>query len=212
MIDMQSPESRTRFRLLLKDLEHRTNLFKFGHTPMQIEYFQTSSQQGNEKWEYWQHILQLKSLHSALSELQISYDEIEYEIEDAESFWPFWNRRKRARNIPKLKFKRASILRSIKEKSREAEYHLEVIERKYSHLKDISEEEILKDEASYWTLRLGRQLGASHLGRVLGVSESELLAVLSLPHEEQRKIFEGMKHLLTMAMPLLPTKEKEGEK
>ena len=181
--------------------------FKFGHTPMQVEFFQTASQHGSDKWQYWQHILQLKSLHSSLCELKVSYDETLYEIQDAEAFWPFWSKKKRSRSLPRLRLKIAGFQRTIEEKAREVDYHLAVIERKYAHLKDIKEEDILKDEASYWTLRLGRQLGASHLSRLLGVSESELLAVFSLPLDQQRQVFDGMRQLLGTAAPILPKKE-----
>jgi len=184
--------------------------FKFGHTPLQIEFFQTANQQGNEKWEYWQHILQLRALHTTLCELKIAHDESVYEKEDAESFWPLWTQKKRRRSIPRIQLKLNTIQRSIDEKTREVDYHLEVIERRYKHLKALTEDDILSDEASYWATRLGRQLGASHLGRILGVSESELLAVLSLPPAQQRQVFEGMHQLLGAATPLLPTHKKEG--
>lgn len=183
--------------------------FKFGHTPMQIEYFQTASQQGDEKWEYWQHILQLKALYSTLCELRVTYDELLYEEKDAIRFWPPWTKEKRYRSLARISFKLDTIQRSIEEKTREVDYHLEVIEHRYSHLKQLKEEDILKDETSYWALRLGRQLGASHLSRLLGVSESELLAVLSLPSEQQRQVFDGMRQMLRATKPLLPQK-KEG--
>jgi hypothetical protein len=184
--------------------------FKFGHTPLQIEFFQTANQQGNEKWEYWQHILQLRALHTTLCELKIAHDDAVYEQEDANSLWPLWTRKKRRRSIPRIQLKLNTIQRSIDEKTREVDYHLEVIERRYKHLKALTEDDILSDETSYWATRLGRQLGASHLGRILGVSESELLAVLSLPLEQQRQVFEGMRQLLGAATPLLPLNKKEG--
>jgi len=190
----------------IKKLELMTpiNSFKFGHTPLQIEFFQTSNQQGNEKWEYLQHILQLRSLHTTLCELKIAYDETTYELEDADSFWPIWTRKKRNRSIPRFRLKLTTIQKSIAEKTREVDYHLEIIDRRYKHLKALSEDDIISDETSYWASRLGRQLGASHLGKVLGVSESELLAVLSLPQEQQRQVFEGMRQLLGNTTALLP--------
>jgi len=39
------------------------------------------------------------------------------------------------------------------------------------------------------------------------VSESELLAVLSLPPEQQRQVFDGMRQVLGLTLPMLP---KEG--
>lgn len=202
-----------RLTTTIQKLETATpiNGFKFGHTPMQIEYFQTANQQGDEKWEYWQHILQLKSLHSSLCELKVTYDEVQYDIQDAVRFWPPWSRTKRMRSVARLQFKLTTIKRSIEEKTREVDYHLEIIENKYQKLKQLKEEDILRDEASYWSIRLGRQLGASHLGRILGVSESELLAVLSLPSEQQRQVFKSMRQMLRATNPLLPQKIEEEE-
>jgi len=196
----------------IQKLEQTTPVceFKFGHTPMQIEYFQTANQRGNERWEYWQHILQLKALYSSLCEMRVSYNELKYEIQDGLSFWPPWTKKKRERGLARLRFKLDTIQRSIEEKTKEVDYHLLVIEQRYQKLKELKEEDILKDESQYWALRLGRQLGASHLSRVLGVSESELLAVLSLPVEQQHQVFEGMKQLVRAASPLLPQK-KEGD-
>ena len=183
--------------------------FKFGHTPTQIEFFQTSNQRGDEKWEYWQHILQLKSLEGTLQELKVSYTEVQDEIDDALALWPFWSIKKRLRKIPRLRLQQYNLDKSIAEKTREVEFHLEVIEKKYTHLKTLKEEDILKDENEYWSRRLSRQLGASHLSRILGVSESELLAVLALPEEQQRQIFEGMRELLGTTTPLLPIQKRE---
>lgn len=180
--------------------------FKFGHSPLQLEYFQVSNQRGNEKWEYWQHVLQLRALQSTLLELKVSLDELFYELEDAGKFWPPWSRSKRKRSLPRLNLKKEQLKRSIEEKSLEASRHFEIIEKRYAHLKTIKEEDILADEASYWTLRLGRQLGAAHLGRVLGLPEGEILAVLALPPEQQHKVFESMKVLIGASTNLLPGK------
>jgi len=182
--------------------------FKFGHTPLQLEYFQTSSQRGNEKWEYWQHVLQLRALHSTLEDLQVTANEVEFEIQDALSFWPFWTKERRRRKLPRLKLKKEQIQRSLDEKALEADRHLGIIEKRYAHLKDIKEDEILKDETSYWTLRLGRQLGAAHLGRVLGIPEGDLLAVLALPHEQQRQVFDSMKLIINASTSVLQLEQK----
>jgi len=178
--------------------------FKFGHSPLQLEHFQISSQKGNDKWEYWQHILQLRALQGSLAEMKVLGDELDYEIIDAKRFWPPWSQNRRRRSLPRLNLKKEQLRRSIAEKSQEALRHLEIIERRYPHLKDIKEEEILKDEASYWTMRLGRQLGAAHLGRLLGIPEGEVLAVLALPLEQQRQVFESMKLLIGASTNLLP--------
>jgi hypothetical protein len=193
-------------REIIKKLETDTPIqdFKFGHTPLQIEFFQTSNQHGDEKWEYWQHILQLKTLHSTLKELEVSRDEFLGELEDANAVWPLWSRKKRLRKVPRIKLQLSNIEKSIAEKTREVNFHLEIIERKYKHLSTLTEDEIVKDDAAYWTRRLGRQLSASHLSRVLGISDGELLAVLALPLEQQQQIFSSMKQLLNKTTALLP--------
>lgn len=181
------------------------NEFKFGHSPIQLEYFQTAQQRGNEKWEYWQHVLQLRSVQQSLEELKVSKDDLEYEILDALKFWPPWNLSKRKRSLPRLNLKKKYLQRSLDEKALEATRHLALINDKYAHLKELTEDDILKEEPDYWAMRLGRQLGAAHLGRVLGVSDGELLAVLSLPQEQQRQVFDSMKLLIGKSANLLPT-------
>lgn len=42
------------------------------------------------------------------------------------------------------------------------------------------------------------------MSKFLGVSEGELLAVLALPPEQQRQVFEGMKMLIGASTNLLP--------
>ena len=196
---------------LLEEVERTTpiNEFVFGHTQTQIEYFQTSSQQGNEKWEYWQHILQLRTLHSTVREQRVSLDELAFEIEDTSSWWPFWNRARRKRGLPRLLLKKDSIQKTINEKLNEIKCHLEVIDRKYSHLRKLKEEDILTDESDYWAKRLGRQLGASRLSRSLGISEGEVLAVLALPAEQQQQVVREMKELLSASVPMLTNKEND---
>jgi hypothetical protein len=196
---------------VLSQVEQTTPVgeFVFGHTQTQIEYFQTSSQHGNEKWEYWQHILQLRTLHSTVREQRVSFDELIFEIEDASSWWPFWNQAKRKRGLPRLLLKKDSIQKTINEKLNEIKCHLEVIDRKYSHLKDLKEKDILSDESGYWTKRLGRQLGASRISRLLGISEGEVLAVLALPTEQRQQVFREMGDLLSTSIPMLANKEND---
>jgi hypothetical protein len=193
----------------IRKLEDTTAIgsFKFGHTPLQVEFFQTASQQGNEKWEYWQHVLQMRALHATLCELKVSCDEALAEIQDAKRFWPPWSATRRKRRLPRLELRLSSMRRAIEEKSREAGFHMEVVDRRYGHLKHLTEDDILADEADYWVCRLGRQLGASQLGRVLGIPESEILAVLALPADQQKKVFEGMRLFLGAAAPMLPQKQ-----
>jgi hypothetical protein len=143
--------------------------------------------------------------------MRITYDETQYEINDAMSLWPFWSYKKRRRSLARLRFKLDTIQRSIEEKTREVQYHLTVIDRKYSHLKKMTEDEIISSEGSYWAMRLGRQLGASHMSRIMGVSESELLAVLALPKEQQQQIFSGMRMLLTDVNKMLPSQQKRED-
>lgn len=167
--------------------------FKFGHSPLQIEFFQTAKQQGSEAWEYYQHILQLKGLNMALKEMQVELFELACQIRDANKFWPIWSFKKRQELLPRLFLKEESILRTIAEKEREVNYHIAIIERRYSQFKNCSEEEIFESEKEYWTTRIGRQLATSHLSRLLQVSEGELAALMSLPVDQQKEILSGLK-------------------
>ncbi len=178
--------------------------FAFGHTPVQMEYFQTINQSGQEKWEYWQHVLQLKALYNALKESEIAYNEVAAELAEAKAFWPIWNRKKRRQRVPRLVFKLDNLLSTQKEKGKEADYHLHLIDTKYSHLKDLTEDDIIKEDVDYWTHRLGRQLGAAYMSRVLGISEGEVLSLLSLPSAYQKEVLTSMQHVLGKAKCLLP--------
>ena len=170
--------------------------FKFGHSPLQIEYFQTAKQHGSESWEYYQHILQLKALNTILREMEVEMFELGCKIRDANKAWPFWSLKRRRELLPRLFLKEESILRTIAEKEREVNYHIEIIERRYSQFKDCSEEEIFKSEKEYWATRIGRQLATSHLSRLLQVSEGELAALMSLPVDQQKEILSGLKESL----------------
>jgi hypothetical protein len=193
--------------LLLHRLEKHIpiNEFMFGHTRTQIEYFQTSNQNGDPKWEYWQHVLQLRSLYVGVKEQKLTISEIDDDLADAVSWWPFWSRKKRKRKVARLQFNKETALRILREKTNEIQNHLDVIDKKYSEFKDLPEAEILKDEQQYWTRRLGRQLGASRLSRLLGLSESEVLAVLALPKQQQQKVFQSMQVVLNDAQLLEET-------
>lgn len=92
--------------------------FKFGHSPLQLEYFQVSNQMGNEKWEYWQHLVQLRALQSSIEEMEISREETLQEIKEAKAFWTPWTRVKRLRKLPRLNLKIKSLERTLAENAR----------------------------------------------------------------------------------------------
>lgn len=193
---------------LLSSLEEYAPIhsYVFGHTPLQMEYFKVSAQQGDEHFEYWHQVLQLKSLYSSLRELEIQKEEKTFELKDARSWWPFWSRRNRCQKIPRLKFELEKIEQNLAEKTREASFHLDLLKTKYSHLEHLSEQEILAKDRDYWARRLSRQLAVSHLSRVLGVGEGELGAVLSLPKEQQGEVLRSMLSLVESSKSLLPNK------
>jgi hypothetical protein len=166
------------------------NEFRFGHTPLQVEYFKTMNQQGCPAFVYWQHVLQLKGLRDSIQELQLEQNEIFGEVEDAKGFWPCWNKRQRRRKLPRLQFRLERLTESIEQKEREAGYTLKVIKEKFSEFLDWSEEDIFECEKEYWTIRLGKQLVCSSLARHLGVSEGSLEAVMSLPDPQQQEILQ----------------------
>lgn len=166
--------------------------YKFGHTPVQMAYFKTSSQQGCQVFEYWHQVLQLKAVREALEDLVIQKDEALMALKDAQAIWPFWNYSKRKRRIPRLELQVKRLQNSIEEKMREASFHYDLLKTKYSQYEHLSEDEILSQDQAYWSYRLGKQLATSRLSRSLGVGEGELSAVLALPQEERQKVMEGM--------------------
>ena len=178
--------------------------FTFGHTPVQVEHFRTQQQRGDPRFEYWQHLVQLRALRAALRESQLDQQDLEAEIAAADHWWPVWNRRARRRRLPRLHHRHDQLLVNRRERESEARLHLDCIERRYRHLTGSTEAEILAGEPHYWAVRLGRQLAASHLARTLGVGEGEIAAVMALPVADQRAALLQMAQLLDGAKPLLP--------
>jgi hypothetical protein len=179
--------------------------FTFGHSRLQLECFQTLQQNGSPEWEYFQHIIQLRGLRDTIEEMTLSLEDLNWEIEDAKKWWPPWSLTKRKRTLRRLELKQKVLARNIKEKEREAEIHLEIIDQRYGPQQKAlkTNSDLEKTEGEYWSKRLGRQLAVSHLARQLGVGEGEVAAVLSLPQEEQRRVLESMKTLLNKTVPLL---------
>ena len=180
--------------------------FKFGHTRTQIEFFMTSSQQGSEKFCYWQHVLQLRALYLSLLEL---YSQLLDADVGGRKWWKLESSASFVRRKKKAGIKGKQILLSIEEKKQEAEHHLDVLRTKYAHLDGITEEDILKEDATYWAMRLGKQLAVSRLSRVLGINEGEMSAVLSLPKEQQAQVLNAMHEVLNGAAPLLQPKTEK---
>jgi hypothetical protein len=178
--------------------------YAFGHTPVQITHFKTMQQNGSELFEYWHHVLQLRTLRDSLEEMELQRDDIQHEITVCEKIWPFWNFSERQRKIPRLIFQLRKINRTLVEKAREAKTHYDILKTQYSKFEDLREEEILEQDKEYWAHRLGKQLATSRMSRALGVGEGELAAVLSLPKEEQQKILQSMAHSIEDSM-LLPS-------
>ena len=182
--------------------------FVFGHTPVQVEHFRTQQQRGDLRFEYWQHLVQLRALRTALHEGQLDEQDLLDEIADAGRAWPWWTSARRARRLPRLRHRLERLRDVQRERESEARLHLDCIERRYGDLTTLTEAEILAGEPQYWAVRLGRQLATSHLSRVLGVGEGELAAVMALPVDQQTaalaqmaQILEGSKKLLKLPSP-----------
>lgn len=194
---------------ILNELEKFSPIhdYAFGHTPLQMEYFQVSNQQGSPEFMYWQHVLQLQVLYKSIRETKIRQTELQSEIADIENtlikFGEKWRSRKRS--IPRLKFELDATESTLKQKEREAEFHYNIIRTKFSDLIEKPEKVLFESEKEYWALRLSRQLFASHMSRTLGVSEGELSAVLSLPEPMQKTI---IKMLQDQKDKLLPAKDQ----
>ena len=188
--------------------------FNFGHTPYQVKYFKTTSQKGCREFEYWQHVLQLRQLDQSLKEADLEIDELEGELEDAESFWPFWNRRLRRRKVARLKHKLEQVKKRKHEQTVEAERHIKVIQEDYKDLMTLTEDEIFAREPEYWVTRLTRQVALGHLGNKLGISSGDLTAISSLPQALQESVFSKVAEMVQDPNKLLAvaTQPLLGEK
>lgn len=168
--------------------------YHFGHTPFQVEHFQTSNQKGCPEFEYLQHVLQLKALYNALEEIAIELKEIQYSIKKNSSLWPPWGFQDRFIKVPRLRLREKALLNGRAQKEREAKAHLEIINNKFHHLVGTTEDQLWeRADKDYWTTRLSRQLLCSNLARILGVGEGVLEAVVALPESQQRDIIRAFK-------------------
>lgn len=196
---------------LLKELQAFGPIheFKFGHTKTQLEYFTTANQQGNEKFAYWQHILQLRALYLSLTEMQIKLLESDEALKSKRKWWRLESLSKYNIRRYKLLLQRSQLAMSINEKKQEAEQHIEIIETRYAHLQGLDESAILAEDEDYWATRLGRQLAVSHLARVLGIGEGEMSAVMALPEDLRMHAVTAMRGVIAGAAPMLqPQVEK----
>ena len=185
--------------------------FSFGHTPFQIEYFQTVSQAGNRNFEYWQHVLQLKNLHKSIAELSFDINDCEGQIEEATHWWPVWTAAKRKRSIPRLEWVKAQKKEALMQKYREAELTLNLLETKYKDLMLLKEDELLNDEQSFWAHRLSRQMTATNLSNKLGVTSGDLMSVLALPRDQQLRVLQEMNTMLNNQNGLLTETNNNGK-
>jgi len=179
---------------ILRELDSYEPLQKyhFGHTPLQMSAFKTTQQQGCETYEYWHQVLQLRSLRDTLEEMQIQRDEVSQELRESSKSWPFWSYKSRQKKVPRLKFQLKKIESTLAEKTREAQFHYELLKTKYKHLECLSEKEILEKDADYWVHRLRKQVVVSRLSRQVGVGEGELSAILALPADARKQVLEGL--------------------
>lgn len=164
--------------------------FTFGHTPFQVRYFKTTSQKGCREFEYWQQVLQLKTLDQSLREAEVEREEICGEIDDAQSWWPFWNRKQRRRKLARLYLRLSQVGRRIFDQEAEAARHIQVIESDYADLTGLTEAEIFAKEPEYWTQRLSRQVALGTMGAKLGISSGDLTAIAALPEDVQVRVFD----------------------
>ena len=196
---------------LLKELQGFGPIhdFKFGHTKTQLEYFTTANQQGNEKFAYWQHVLQLRALYLSLTEMQIKILESDEELRSKRRWWRFESLSQFNIRRYRLLLQRTQLAMSINEKKQEAEQHIEILNTKYAHLKGLDESAILAEDKEYWAARLGRQLAVNHLARVLGIGEGEMSAVMALPQDQRVQALCAMRGVIADAAPMLKPRVEE---
>jgi hypothetical protein len=181
----------------------------FGHTPMQISCFQTTAQKGSRKFEYWQHVLQLKGLYRTIKESELDLADIKRELLFWSNKWAFWRSRVK---IPRLIWKVELVEQTIKEKSKEAERHLSIINEFYFDLITSTEDDILKEEADYWVSRLSRQMAFSNLAQKFHIPVGDMTAVMSLPDGVREAVFEKASDYIKNPAFLTSLKDKTPPK
>lgn len=165
-----------------------------GHTPFQIQYFKTTQQRGSKKFEYWQHLIQIKSLAKTVEDLNFDLEEALLEKKELNRWW-----KKSSRNTLKLKRLEAKVRdlqRSLDDKELECQRHVTLVKTDFSDMLHLTENEILKDEEQYWIQRLSRQLAFNRLAMEKGLSSGDVQAVASLPPETTQKILIEAQNLL----------------
>lgn len=170
--------------------------YSLGHTPFQIEHFKTTSQRGSPKFEYWQHVVQLKAFWRSLKATELDLDDARAEVESQAS-WVFpWNKDRKKRALNRAKLKLEELETAFKEKSLEAQRHLDVIDRNYKEFVSLTEEEILQDEEFYWVTRLSRQIAFSALAAKTAINVGDLTAMASLPDALQKRVLQAVRGVL----------------
>jgi len=182
----------------LEELEKEIPLLSslhLGHTPFQIEFFKTTQQRGCRKFEYWQHLIQIKSLARALEDNLFDLEETKLDLDQMKSWWKLSTARRKLK-IRRVEAKIRDLAKSKADRDLECQRHVEIIKRDYSDLLSMSENEILKDEEQYWVNRLSRQLAFNRFAAEKGLSPGDVQAVASLPPQTTQKILQEAHSLL----------------
>lgn len=177
--------------------------FKFGHTQTQIESFKVQAQSGCREFEYWQQVLQIRSLRDSIVETQLDVEDTKAEEAKAAHWFPFWNRSTRTSLLPRIRWRLSKQKRSLAEKSSELERHLNVVDSKYEDLKCLTEEQILSKEQQYWAMRLAKQMASQHIATKWLVNAGDMSAVLSLPVEVREQVLSDVLQLIAKPELLL---------
>jgi len=170
--------------------------YSLGHTPFQIEHFKTTSQKGSRKFEYWQHVVQLKAFWRSLKVSELDIEEAQAEVERLSKWHFFWNKARKTRELKRAKLKLEELQTGFKEKSLEAKRHMDLIDRDFKDLVSLSEDEILQDEEFYWITRLSRQIAFSALAGKTGINVGDVTAMASLPEDLQKSVLQAVRGVL----------------
>ena len=183
---------------ILSQLEETIPLLSemhLGHTPFQIEFFKTAQQKGSRKFEYWNHLVQMKSLEHSIRSLWLDIEEIEISMN---CLWRrlFGGARGKLKN-KRLDFQLTGLKISLAEKELEISRHLKIVLRDFGDLLGASEKDIMDADEEYWVHRLSRQLAYHKIAVTLGLPVGEVASISVLPEHLAIQVLEEAKKLMS---------------
>lgn len=183
-----------------------------GHTPIQIEFFKTAQQKGSRKFEFYQHLVQMKALAHTVRTLWLDIEEAEICVAETRSLWNmlFCSPARRHLKRKRLELKLSDLRQSLADAELELSRHLKVVITTFGDLLKSSESDILDAEAEYWVHRLARQLAYARIAAEKGVPAGEVAAIAALPNYLVKEVLAEAQNIVNRGL-LGPEDQKQIE-